>query len=488
MYVIGLDLGISSLKGILLNERGTVVTYATSQYPLYTSALGYSEQAPRDWRNACISVLKELIRNVPEIKTKLHGISFSGQMHSLLLLDEDRKPCRNAILWNDVRTTEQCNTIKRNFKEIVDITKNVPLERFTLPKLLWVKENEPEVFKSAKYFILPKDYLGLFLTGTLQMDYSDAAGTLMLDVLNNQWSEKIAKEFGIPKSMFPDLCNSWNFIGSILPNIKKELGLICDVPIFAGGADNACSAIGAGIVSQGLGMVSIGSSGVFLKHEEKHNGYNGEIHYFNHILQDSYYSMGVTLSAGNSLAWFKSNFCENETYDTLLKGIQELPTNLFFTPYIMGERTPYADSKIRGSFIGIDTTHTKKHFVKAVLEGITFSLKDCANIMENMGNKSDSIVSIGGGAKSKIWLQMQADIFNTPVLTLKTEQGPSFGAAMIAAVGVGWFRDINECINTFVKYSDKYEPNSNNVNTYKNAYNIYKTLYNVTKDTCNSIY
>ena len=487
MYVLGLDLGTGSTKGILLNKKGDIVATKSADYPILTPKPGHSEQDPNLWCEAAVTVLKELAKEVKDFTKELEGISFSGQMHSLVLLDRDKKPLRNSILWNDVRTTAQCETIVKKFPKIIDITKNKALEGFTLPKILWVQENEPHIWDKSCHFLLPKDYLGFFLTGSLHMDYSDAAGTLMLDVTGKDWSKDIASTFNIPLTMFPKLHESTGYIGNLLQNIKDEIGFTRDIPVFAGGADNACAAVGAGIVNAGKGMASIGTSGVFLTYEQKSEGYNGQLHYFNHALENAYYSMGVTLSAGHSLTWFRDNFAPNESYDSLLEGIDELPSSLFFSPYIVGERTPHTDSKIRGSFIGIDTTHTKKHFAKAVLEGITFSLKDCAMIMQGLGHSFESVVSVGGGAKNKLWLQMQADIFNAPIVTLKTEQGPGFGAAMLAAVGAGWFRNVAECAETFVEYNERYEPIPANVEKYESAYKVYKKIYDGTKGICHDI-
>lgn len=487
MYALGLDLGTGSLKGILVNKKGEVVATESSDYPLHTPAPGFSEQDPKLWTDACDIVIKKLSETVPDFKTGVQAISFSGQMHSLVLLDENKQVIRNAILWNDVRTTAQCNAIRDKFSDITKVTKNLALEGFTLPKILWIQENEPENWAKAKYILLPASYLNLYLTGNHYMDYSDAAGTLMLDVLGKDWSGDIITAFGINLSMLPRLVTSTGHTGDLLPAFKEKYGFTNDVKIFAGAADNAAAAVGSGIVQKGIAWASIGTSGVFGTYEEKHDGYDGQIHYFNHSLENAFYSMGVTLAAGDSLTWFKETFAPDMSFDELLSDIENLPTNLFFTPYISGERTPHPDSKIRGSFIGMDRTHNIKNFAKAVLEGITFSLKDCQDIMEGVGHKFDSIVSIGGGAKNKTWLQMQADIFNSSVVTLKTEQGPGLGAAMFAAVGAGWFKDLKECAEIFVEYSDRYEPNPEKVAEYKKAYDTYKDIYRDTKELCHRI-
>ncbi|MCL1924812.1 MAG: xylulokinase [Defluviitaleaceae bacterium] len=484
MYVLGLDLGTSSLKALLMNKSGEVVQTATADYPLITPKPGYSEQDPQEWLNAAKKVIEELKTKVADFEDTLEGISFSGQMHSLVLLDENDKVLRNAILWNDTRTTAQCEKIMATVKNIVDITKNIALEGFTLPKILWVKENEPEIWAKTKHFLLPKDYLAYFLTGNKSMDYSDAAGTLMLDINKKDWSSEIREAFELNKEIYPKLLESTSLVGTL----KAEFGFKKEVKVFAGGADNACAAVGAGIVKPGIGMASIGTSGVFATYEDKVRSYGGKLHFFNHAAENSHYSMGVTLSAGHSLSWFRDTFSKGEDFKNLLEGINELESSLIFTPYIVGERTPHVDSKIRGSFIGIDTTHTIKHFAKAILEGITFSLKDSQIIMEEAkGEKFKTIISVGGGAKNSDWLQMQADIFNADIQTLTVEQGPGLGAAMLAAVGCGWFENIASCAEKFVSYGDIIKPNSESVKKYERLYAEYKKVYGNTKEICHSL-
>lgn len=486
-YVLGLDLGTSALKGLLVDKSGTVIATATENYPLETPMRGYSEQDPKYWYEASIEVLRKIIDLVPDAATKIEGISFSGQMHSLVVLDENGEPLRNAILWNDVRTTKQCERIVDVLDDdLINITRNKALEGFTLPKVLWIQDNEPEIWEQTRMILLPKDYLRYKLTGTYEMDYSDAAGTLLLDIEKKQWSKPILETFNIDSGICPKLVNATDKTGHLKEEIAKDLGIENNIPIFAGGADNACGAVGAGIVQENQAMASIGTSGVFLSYEEsgqKH--YDGHLHFFNHVIPNKYYSMGVTLAAGNSLTWFKNQFASNETFEELLENIQAVPVGsvgLLFTPYISGERTPYTDSNIRGSFIGIDIAHTRDHFARSVLEGVTFSLRDSQELMrEYSGKVFDEIVSVGGGAKNKEWLQIQADIFNTPVVTLETEQGPGLGAAMIAAVGTGWFVDFNECADVFVNYQEKIIPNKENVEKYEEIYKVYKTIYEATK-------
>jgi len=487
-YVLGLDLGTGSLKGLLMTKDGTIIVTKSANYPLITLQPGYSEQNPAEWLQAAEQVIREIVEEVPEASSGIRGISFSGQMHSLVLLDDKNQILRNAILWNDVRTTNQCLEITEKLKEdLITITKNRALEGFTLPKILWVKEHEPKIWEQVSQFLLPKDYLGYWLTGNKQMEYSDASGTLLLDVENKQWSPKILKAFDISEQICPSLVYSTDCIGIVREELLEKLGLKGRIEVFAGGADNACAAVGSGILKEGLALASIGTSGVFLSYEETGDkNYEGDLHYFNHAAKDAYYSMGVTLAAGHSLTWFKNTFAENETYDELLKKVDAIPVGsdgLYFTPYIVGERTPYVDSKVRGTFIGIDANHTKNHFTRAVLEGITYSLKDSQVLMEKKSGKSfNKVVSVGGGAKNSDWLQMQADIFDATIVTMSTEQGPAMGAAMIAAVGVSWFSDLEKCAEKVVSYQKEIYPIPENVEKYKVFYKKYNEIYPSTKD------
>ena len=487
-YVLGIDLGTSSLKGLLMNKSGEVVAFAGYDYPLLHPKKGYSEQNPEEWVKACENVFKSLSEKVGDFKAELEGIAISGQMHGLVTLDGEDKVVRPAILWNDTRTTKQCTEIMEGFGErLITITKNKALEGFTLPKILWMQEEERELWVKVAHIMLPKDYLIFRLTGEFATDYSDAAGTLLLDVAAKKWSDEILAKYNIDGKILPKLYNSIDCVGKIKAEYQKEFGFKKEVKVMGGGADNACAAVGSGIVSNGIGMVSIGTSGVFLSYEdEAHSNYSGRLHLFNHGIPDAYYSMGVTLAAGHSLNWFKETFAPKESFEELLSDIDKIPTGsdgLLFAPYIVGERTPYADSKVRGSFTRIDTTHTRAHFARAVLEGITFSLRDSMELMSELtAKKFDKILSVGGGSKNKDWLQMQADIFDTEIITLTTEQGPGLGAAMMAAVGTGWFEDLKECAKTFVHYKSGISPVKENVLKYNAAYESYKKVYGATKD------
>lgn len=486
-YVIGIDLGTSAVKVLLMNELGNVVDEATRSYPLLQEQPSYCEQHPSDWVTGTKEAIQEIVERFTEDITTIVGVSYSGQMHGLVLLDANNDVLRPAILWNDTRTTEQCAQIVEYVGEerLLQITKNNALEGFTLPKLLWVKQHEPAIFKETKTFLLPKDYVRYVMTDTLYMDYSDAAGTLLFDIEKNEWSQEIASALGIDLEICPSLVSSTEEVGNITEEFAKSTGLTTVTKVYAGGADNACGAIGAGIVANGKTMVSIGTSGVLLSYEEsKSKDFSGKVHYFNHAVTDAYYTMGVTLAAGYSLSWFREQFAMGESYDELLAGIDEVApgsNGLLFTPYIVGERTPYADSTIRGSFIGIDASHTKLHFAKAVMEGITFSLRDSLEIFRASGKNITEMISIGGGAKNPVWLQMQADIFNTTIYKLKNEQGPSIGACIIAAVGANIYKNFDEAVEACVQVAEKFEPISANVTVYNELYAVYRQVYAQTK-------
>ncbi|RSL35344.1 xylulokinase [Salibacterium salarium] len=482
-YFIGIDLGTSAVKLLLVNEHGDVVNEVSKSYPLIQEKTGYSEQNPEDWVRQTIEGLSELVQTFTGNREDIKGMSFSGQMHGLVLLDENNEVLRHAILWNDTRTTKQCKQIYETMGEerVLEVTKNPALEGFTLPKLMWVQENEPAIFKKARRFVLPKDYVRYRLTGEIHMEYSDAAGTLLLDVLNWEWSEEMCDAFGIDRSLCPSLVESTTDIGSVTREITEQSGISKVTSVIAGGADNACGAVGSGILSEGKTFCSIGTSGVVLSYEkdgDKELG--GNVHYFNHAVPDAYYTMGVTLSAGNSLRWFKDVFAEREDFDTMLADIETVPPGskgLLFTPFLDGERTPHADASIRASFIGMDSSHERKDFARAVLEGITFSLCESIEIFRKSGKTVDTIVSIGGGAKNESWLQMQADVFNATVVKLKSEQGPAMGAAMLAAFGSGAFTSLQACANRFIREDKVFQPDPGRVETYKQLFRIYQDVY-----------
>ncbi|MGD6957333.1 xylulokinase [Rossellomorea aquimaris] len=486
-YVIGVDLGTSAVKILLVNETGEVVQEISKDYALIQERTGYSEQDPKAWVDQTVAGLSHLLQGFQGDTEDIEGISFSGQMHGLVLLDENNEVLRNAILWNDTRTSAQCRQIYDVIGEerLLSITKNPALEGFTLPKLLWVKEHEPEIYEKAKTFVLPKDYLRYKLTGKLHMDFSDAAGTLLLDIGEKVWSKEICDLLGIDPALCPPLVDSYEKTGSISPEIAVSTGLSTSTQVFAGGADNACGAIGSGILEEGKTLCSIGTSGVVLSYESGNDkDFEGKVHYFNHGAPEAYYTMGVTLAAGYSLSWFRNVFAKDESFEELVKEAGTVPpgsNGLLFTPYVAGERTPHADAAIRASFIGMDSSHERKDFVRAVMEGITFSLNESLAIFRGSGKQIETIVATGGGTKNEDWLQMQADIFNARIVKLSSEQGPGMGAAMLAAYGCGWFDSLKECADEFLKVEKEFIPNVDNAEMYKELFNLYQEVYGQTK-------
>ncbi|AQQ52385.1 xylulokinase [Planococcus lenghuensis] len=486
-YVIGVDLGTSAVKLLLVDREGKTVGSVSKSYPLIHEKTGYSEQDPAQWVEQTTAGLLDLLKEFDGKTEDIEGISFSGQMHGLVLLDDHNEVLRPAILWNDTRTTAQCRRIVDTIgqERLLAITKNPALEGFTLPKILWVQEHEPEIFKQAKTFVLPKDYLRYKLTGNLHMDYSDAAGTLLLDIASKRWSNDICEAFDINPDLCPPLVASYEETGTVTPEFALASGLPESVRVFAGGADNACGAVGAGILEEGKTLCSIGTSGVVLSYEGSANkDFEGKVHYFNHAAPDAYYTMGVTLAAGYSLTWFKNVFAADESFDELLVDIHSVPAGsggLLFTPYVVGERTPHADAAIRASFIGMDSSHERKHFARAVLEGITFSLNESIAIFREQGKRIDTIVSIGGGAQNEEWLQMQADIFNADIVRMNSEQGPGMGAAMLAAYGCGWFDSLTECAEAFLKEDKRFRPDEKNAAVYSELFEVYQDVYGQTR-------
>ncbi|GAB2025797.1 xylulokinase [Lactovum odontotermitis] len=487
-YVLGIDLGTSSLKGILTNEQGQVVAVQSSEYGIDRPKQGYSEQRPEYWTAALKSVLSALSVEVADFGQALAGISFSGQMHSLVVLDENDVPVYPAILWNDVRTSRQCQEISQKLgARLLEITKNIALEGFTLPKILWLQENEPEIWSRVRKIMLPKDYLGLWLTGNTHTDYSDAAGTLLLDIEKGSWSEEIAGTFNIDMSILPELVESTAQIGTVKEEIKKRFNITAEVKVFAGGADNAAAALGTGLINEEVGLISMGTSGVVSAFEPEVADYQGKLHFFNHTVPAAYYSMGVTLAAGNSLNWYKETFGKGLSFNELLADVHTVTpgsNGLLFTPYISGERTPHFDSKIRGAFVGISAQHEQKHFARAVLEGITFSLRDSKDRIEATKQKRfKQLISVGGGAQNPDIMQMQADIFNSEMLSLTVEQGPGLGACMIAAYGCGLYDSLEEVTKVFVHYkSSTFVPNPENAEKYEKVYHIWEKMYAATAE------
>ena len=484
-YLLGLDIGTSGVKALLVSPEGKIISSKTELYPLATPHSGWAEQSPSDWWEATVKVIRETISGNPIDPTQIKGISLSGQMHSSVFLNEKMAVIRPAILWSDTRTSEQCKeiyAIAGGLDQLICYVSNPALEGFTAPKILWLKENEPENYKRVKHILLPKDYIRYKLTDELFTEVSDAAGTLLFDVIKKRWSTGLLEKLEINQDLLPPVLNSFDLAGRITKPIAEKTGLKFGTPVVAGGADNACGAVGSGITEEGRVMVSIGSSGVVLAQTNNPQAdQEGRIHLFNHACPDSWYMMGVMLSAGMSYEWLERKlFNHRLSYaklDQLAGEIEPGSEGLIFLPYLYGERTPHNDANARGLYFGISGKHDQRHFIRSVLEGVTFALKDSLELIKDKGVKIKEIRAIGGGAKSRIWQQILADILGEEINLLNVEEGPAFGAALIAGVGVGVYDSFAEAVNRIIKVKKTIVPGIQDTEKYGHYYQLYKKLY-----------
>jgi xylulokinase len=484
MYFIGIDIGTTSVKLIATNERGNVVKSISKEYPLYFPRPLWSEQNPEDWWNQSINGLKELFEGLD--KSEIKAISFSGQMHGMVTLDKNDEIVRPAILWNDQRTDKECDYLNNvvGQKKISQWTGNLALTGFTAPKVLWLKNNEPENFVRTKKIMLPKDYLAYKMTGVFATDMSDASGTLYLDVKNRKWSLEMLELLGISESYLPDLYESYEAIGNIKSDLADELGLSKDVKIVIGGGDQAVAAVGGGVVGPGSCSLSLGTSGVvFTSNEQFFVDENNSLHSFCHA-NGKYHLMGVTLAAASSLKWWVEQVNKTDDFDGFLNEAEEaqIEDNLFYLPYLMGERTPHNDPYCRGTFIGLNMTHERKHMTRAVLEGVAFSLRDTFELMKEMGIEITDISINGGGAKSKLWCQIIADVSNVRVNKLNTNEGPAYGASILAAVGFKLFDTVEDACDKFIKVTETINPKKENCELYNQKYEKFRKIYPATKE------
>lgn len=484
-YTLGLDIGTSAVKALLMDQNGEIVAENSEGYPLNTPKPGWAEQNPEDWWQASQKVIKDLIEENDIDNSKIKAISFSGQMHSSVFLDKNMDIIRPAILWSDTRTSAECEEIYERVggvEELAKLVSNPALEGFTAPKILWLRNNEPENFKKLDTVLLPKDYIRYKLSGKLGMDLSDAAGTLLCDVKAEDWSEEIMEKLELEKTIMPPVLKSVDNVGPVTDEAAEKTGLSTSTKIIAGGADNACGSVGSGIIKAGRVMASLGSSGVVVAQTDKPEADpGGRIHLFNHAVPNSYYMMGVVLSAGMSFKWMKEEMFNDELdFETLNKeaaAVEAGSDGLIFLPYLYGERTPHADADARGVFFGISGKHKRGHFIRSVMEGVSFGLRDSLELIKDRGVEIDEIRLIGGGAKSELWQQITADVFGETISLINIEQGPAFGAAIIAGVGSGFFADFETIVEELVDVVKTVDPIPENVEKYNENYKIYQNLY-----------
>ena len=484
-YLLGLDIGTSGVKAVLVSAEGELIATETSSYPLSSPKDGWVEQNPEDWWESTAEVINKIITKSNIASKNLKGISLSGQMHSSVFLDKKRQVIRPAILWSDTRTSQQCKDIYNKvggFENLIKYVSNPALEGFTAPKIIWLQKNEPKNYKKVDIVLLPKDYIRYRLTGEIGTEVSDAAGTLLFNVDKKKWSEKLLKQLNIDSSILPPVYESIAVTGEVNSYAAEETGLKKGIPVVAGGADNACGAAGSGVMKEGRVMVSIGSSGVVLAPiNSPEADKQGRIHLFNHTRPDSWYMMGVMLSAGMSYSWLQEKMygdhLDYTKLDNLAKKVSTGSNGLLFLPYLFGERTPHADSNARGVFFGISNEHSEGHFARSVMEGVAFGLRDSLELIKGKGVEIEEVRAIGGGAKSKIWQRILADVFGTEILLLEVEEGPAFGAALIAGVGVGLFSDFEEVEKNIISIKDRVFPVKENTKCYDEYYQIYRRLY-----------
>lgn len=478
MLYVGVDLGTSSVKLLLMDEAGNIKNIAMREYPLYFPKPGWSEQNPEDWYSAVVDGIKELTKDCD--KSQIDGISFSGQMHGLVILDENDRVIRPAILWNDGRTQAECDYLNNEIgrEKLSSYVANMALTGFTAPKILWVKKHEPENFAKIKKVMLPKDYIAYKLSGIHCTDVSDASGMILLDVKNKCWSKEMLEICGLREEQMAKIHESYEVVGNVTEKASEETGLPTTVKVIAGGGDQAVAAVGTGTVGNGKCNVSLGTSGVvFISTDKFAVDPDNALHAFAHA-DGKYHFMGVMLSAAASSKWWVEEILDTKDYKTEEGAVTKLgENNVFFLPYLMGERTPHNNPNARGTFIGMTMDTTRADMTQAMLEGVAFALRDSFEIVKSLGVNLDRIRINGGGAKSPLWCKIIADVLNVKVDKINSSEGPAFGAAILAAVGCGKYASVEEAANTLVKVVKTTEQDPKEVELYNKKYEIFRQIY-----------
>lgn len=484
-YLIGIDIGTSGTKSVLFDTEGKVVASATEEYPMYQPKNGWAEQNPNDWWRAVYKTLCEITQNVDG---EICGIGLSGQMHGLVMLDENNEVIRNAIIWCDGRTAEECKEIEElvGHDRLIEITANPAMASFTAAKIMWVKKHEPENFKRCRHILLPKDYIRFMLTGVFATDVSDASGMQLLDVGKRCWSDEVLKKLEIDEDFLAKVYESPEVTGYVTENAAKACGLTNGIPVAAGAGDNAAAAIGTGVCENGRAFTTIGTSGVVFAHTDKMIfDKQGRIHTFCCAVPGAWHVMGVTQAAGLSLSWFRNNFAKELSYSEIDKLCESIPIGaekLIYLPYLMGERTPILDIDARGVFFGLSAMHTKAHMARAIMEGVSYSLKNCLDVLNEVGVGAADMALCGGGSKGNFWRGMIADVFDIPVKIMQSDEGPALGAAILAGCAAGVFKNVKEGCTKLVKVKEEQPPVKENHMEYEKFYSVYNGLYPALKD------
>ena len=483
MYYIGVDLGTSAVKLLLMDGKGAIKNIVSKEYPLSFPKPGWSEQNPEDWYTQVMAGIKELIAGVDG--NEVAGISFGGQMHGLVILDKEDNVIRPAILWNDGRTTKECEYLNGVIgkDKLSEYTANIAFAGFTAPKILWVKANEPENFAKIAKIMLPKDYIAYKLSGVHCTDVSDASGMLLFDVKNRTWSKEMCEICSVKEEQLAKIYESYETVGNILPAIADELGISKDCKIVAGAGDNAAAAVGTGTVGDGACNISLGTSGtVFISSKKFGVDSNNALHSFAHA-DGTYHLMGCMLSAASCNKWWMDEIIGTKDYAAEQKPIEKLGENhVFFLPYLMGERSPINDPLARATFTGLTMDSTRADMTQAVLEGVAFALRDSFEVARSLGVNIERSKICGGGAKSPLWKKIVANVLNIKIDVIESEEGPALGGAMLAAVANGEYASVEAAADAIVKIVDTVEPDPELVAKYEARYQEFKQIYPALKN------
>jgi len=483
-YFLGIDTSTTSSKALLIDEQGNVVTVASSPHTLQTPKPLWSEQNPHEWWDAVSASIKSVLERAGIGGEQVGAVGLTGQMHGLVLLDESGNVLRPSILWNDQRTQSQCDEIHQivGKEKFIQITGNVALTGFTAPKILWVKENEPEIYVKAKHVLLPKDYVRYQLTGEYAMDKADGAGTVLFDLKARDWSDEVLAALDIPRAWMPKTFEGTEFTGYVTEEAAALTGLKIGTPVAAGGGDQAAGAVGVGAVEPGIIGLTVGTSGVvFATTPSALIEPEGRLHAFCHAVPGMWHFMGVMLSAAGSLQWYRDTLAPNVSFDDLLKEAEVIPVGsegLQFLPYLSGERTPHPDPLARGAFIGLTLRHSRAHMTRAVLEGVAFGLKDSFTLIQNAGlGAITQVRGSGGGTKGALWRQILASVLNAELVTVNTTEGGAYGAALLAGVGAGAWSEVASACSECIRTTGTTSPDEKEAETYRKSYAVYRELY-----------
>ena len=484
MYFLGIDVGTGGSRAVLIDAQGKVAASATVAHaPFASPEIGWAEQNPEDWWRAASAAIRQVLAAENVSAETINAVGLAGQMHGTVFLNRAAEVLRPSIIWCDQRTEKQCRqlTDRIGTQKIVELVSNPALTNFTLTKMLWVRENEPEIWDQTRTVLLPKDYLRFRLTGDKATDVSDASGTLLLDVRNRKWSSEMLAAVDMSENLLPELYESTTVTGTISAACAAETGLVEGTRVVAGAGDNAAGAVGMGITRVGAVSATVGTSGVvFAVTDRPSIDLKGRIHTFCHAVPNRWHVTGVTQAAGLSLRWFRDNFAAGESYDELVEQAAKIAVGadgLLWTPYLMGERTPHIDPKVRASLIGLTASHTKAHVARAILEGVAFSLRDSLEIFRELNVSVETIRLGGGGAKSKLWRQIQADVYGQTVESIEADEGAAFGAALLAAVGAENWQTVDEAVDAAVSVAERIEPNPAAVKILTRQYEKYQAIY-----------